>query len=34
LQARTALPFFGLLVLAVLLIYLFPQAVLWLPGLM
>jgi C4-dicarboxylate transporter, DctM subunit len=32
--ARTALPFFGLLVLAVLLIYLFPQAVLWLPGLM
>ncbi len=32
--ARTALPFFGLLMLAVLLIYLFPQAVLWLPGLM
>ena len=32
--AKTALPFFGLLVLAVLLIYLFPQAVLWLPGLM
>jgi C4-dicarboxylate transporter, DctM subunit len=32
--ARTALPFFGLLLLAVLLIYLFPQAVLWLPGLM
>jgi C4-dicarboxylate transporter, DctM subunit len=32
--ARTALPFFCLLVLAVLLIYLFPQAVLWLPGLM
>jgi DNA-binding transcriptional LysR family regulator len=32
--ARTALPFFGLLVLAVLLIYLFPQVVRWLPGLM
>jgi tripartite ATP-independent transporter DctM subunit len=32
--ARTALPFFGLLVLAVVLIYLFPQLVLWLPGLM
>ena len=32
--ARTALPFFGLLVLAVLLIYLFPLTVLWLPGLM
>jgi tripartite ATP-independent transporter DctM subunit len=32
--ARTALPFFGLLVLAVALIYLFPQIVLWLPGLM
>jgi tripartite ATP-independent transporter DctM subunit len=32
--ARTALPFFGLLVLAVLLIYLFPQVVLWLPSLM
>jgi C4-dicarboxylate transporter, DctM subunit len=32
--ARTALPFFGLLMLAVLLIYLFPQVVLWLPGLM
>ncbi len=32
--ARTALPFFGLLVLAVLLIYLFPQTVLWLPSLM
>lgn len=32
--ARTALPFFGLLVLAVGLIYLFPQTVLWLPGLM
>jgi tripartite ATP-independent transporter DctM subunit len=32
--ARTALPFFGLLVLAVGLIYLFPQLVLWLPALM
>ena len=32
--ARMALPFFGLLVLAVLMIYLFPQTVLWLPGLM
>jgi hypothetical protein len=32
--ARAALPFFGLMVLAVLLIYLFPQAVLWLPSLM
>ena len=32
--ARTALPFFGLLVLAVLLIYAFPKTVLWLPGLM
>ena len=32
--ARTALPFFALLVLAVLLIWVFPQAVLWLPGLM
>jgi C4-dicarboxylate transporter, DctM subunit len=32
--ARTALPFFGLLVLAVGIIYLFPQTVLWLPGLM
>jgi C4-dicarboxylate transporter, DctM subunit len=32
--ARAALPFFGLLVLAVLLIYVFPQAVLWLPSLM
>ena len=32
--ARTALPFFGLLVASVLLIYLFPQLVLWLPGLM
>ncbi len=32
--ARTALPFFGLLVAAVLLIYLFPQIVLWLPSLM
>jgi C4-dicarboxylate transporter, DctM subunit len=32
--ARTALPFFGLLVLAVLSIYLFPQIVLWLPSLM
>jgi C4-dicarboxylate transporter DctM subunit len=32
--ARTALPFFGLLVLAVGCIYLFPQTVLWLPGLM
>ncbi len=32
--ARMALPFFGLLVLALLVIYLFPQTVLWLPGLM
>jgi C4-dicarboxylate transporter, DctM subunit len=32
--ARTALPFFALLVLAVLLIWVFPQMVLWLPGLM
>ncbi|MCE2658218.1 MAG: TRAP transporter large permease subunit [Rubrivivax sp.] len=32
--ARAALPFFGLLVLAALLIYLFPQTVLWLPSLM
>jgi len=32
--ARTALPFFGLLVLATGLIYAFPQIVLWLPGLM
>jgi len=32
--ARMALPFFGLLVLAVLMIYLFPQTVLWLPSLM
>ena len=32
--ARTALPFFGLLVLAVGFIYVFPQTVLWLPGLM
>ncbi|MBL8330137.1 MAG: TRAP transporter large permease subunit [Rubrivivax sp.] len=32
--ARAALPFFGLLILAVGLIYLFPQTVLWLPGLM
>ena len=32
--ARMALPFFGLLVLAVLMIYVFPQTVLWLPGLM
>jgi TRAP-type C4-dicarboxylate transport system permease large subunit len=32
--ARTALPFFGLLVFAVGWIYLFPQIVLWLPGLM
>ena len=32
--AKTALPFFGLLVLAVLLIYLFPSLVLWLPSLM
>ena len=32
--ARAALPFFGLMVLAVLLIYLFPQTVLWLPSLM
>ena len=32
--ARTALPFFGLPVLAVVLIDLFPQVVLWLPGLM
>jgi C4-dicarboxylate transporter DctM subunit len=32
--AKTALPFFGLLILAVLLIYLFPSIVLWLPSLM
>jgi C4-dicarboxylate transporter, DctM subunit len=32
--ARTALPFFGLLVLAVGIIYAFPQLVLWLPSLM
>jgi tripartite ATP-independent transporter DctM subunit len=32
--AKTALPFFGLLVLAVLLIYLFPQIVMFLPSLM
>ncbi len=32
--ARAALPFFALLILAVGLIYLFPQTVLWLPGLM
>jgi len=32
--ARTALPFFVLLVMAVLLIVLFPPIVLWLPGLM
>ncbi len=32
--ARTALPFFGLLLAAVLLIYLFPQIVLFLPSLM
>ena len=32
--ARMALPFFGLLVLAVLLIWVFPQSVLWLPSLM
>jgi C4-dicarboxylate transporter DctM subunit len=32
--ARTALPFFGLLLLALGLIYLFPRTVLWLPGLM
>ena len=32
--ARTALPFFGLLVAALGLIYVFPQTVLWLPGLM
>ncbi|GAB4554983.1 MAG: TRAP transporter large permease subunit [Rhizobacter sp.] len=32
--AKTALPFFGLLILAVLLIYLFPGIVLWLPSLM
>ena len=32
--AKTALPFFGLLVLAVLLIYVFPKTVLWLPGFM
>jgi C4-dicarboxylate transporter, DctM subunit len=32
--ARTALPFFGLLVLAVGIIYAFPKIVLWLPGLM
>jgi tripartite ATP-independent transporter DctM subunit len=32
--ARTALPFFGLLVLAIGLIYVFPKTVLWLPSLM
>jgi tripartite ATP-independent transporter DctM subunit len=32
--AKSALPFFGLLVLAVLLIYLFPQIVMFLPSLM
>ena len=32
--ARTALPFFGLLMFALLLIWLFPKLVLWLPGLM
>jgi C4-dicarboxylate transporter, DctM subunit len=32
--AKTALPFFGLLVLATGIIYAFPQLVLWLPGLM
>ncbi|HEY0819664.1 MAG TPA: TRAP transporter large permease subunit [Rhizobacter sp.] len=32
--ARTALPFFGLLLVSVGLIYAFPQTVLWLPGLM
>jgi C4-dicarboxylate transporter, DctM subunit len=32
--ARTALPFFGLLLLATGLIYVFPQLVLWLPSLM
>jgi len=32
--ARTALPFFGLLVLAVLIIYVFPKTVLWLPSFM
>ncbi len=32
--ARTALPFFGLLLLAVGIIYVFPQLVLWLPSLM
>ncbi len=32
--ARTALPFFALLILVVLLVYLFPQTVLWLPSLM
>jgi tripartite ATP-independent transporter DctM subunit len=32
--ARTALPFFGLLLLAVGIIYAFPQLVLWLPSLM
>jgi tripartite ATP-independent transporter DctM subunit len=32
--AKTALPFFGLLVLATVLIWLFPQLVLWLPSLM
>ncbi len=32
--ARTALPFFGLLVVAIGLIYAFPQTVLWLPSLM
>ena len=32
--ARSALPFFGLLILAVLAIWVFPQIVLWMPGLM
>jgi C4-dicarboxylate transporter, DctM subunit len=32
--ARTALPFFGLLLLSVVVIWLFPQLVLWLPSLM
>ncbi len=32
--ARSALPFFGLLILAVLMIWVFPQIVLWMPGLM
>jgi len=32
--ARCVVPFFGPLVLAMLMIYVFPQTVRWLPGLM